>query len=95
MILDVCPRIIDGQSKQLRLELDQHKLPLLGILAREHDTYSCPWVEQPLVKSLLNICRCDLLIVIAKLTLIGNYNFLNSNGKYDGIIETVKKIEMK
>ncbi|GFV13240.1 hypothetical protein TNCV_3655601 [Trichonephila clavipes] len=50
---------------------------------------SCPWEKQPLVKSmpaLLNVCPCDLLIVIAKLTLIGNSSLLCSKGKFDGIM---------
>ncbi|GFU12857.1 hypothetical protein TNCV_3574161 [Trichonephila clavipes] len=36
--------------------------------------------------ALLSVCPCELLIVIVKLTLIGNCSLLNSKGKFDGIM---------
>ena len=43
-------------------------------------------VKQSSLKSIpaiFNDCICDLFIVIAKDTLIGNYSLLNSNGLFD------------
>ena len=59
---------------------------LFGFLQRESATYNCPWENKFFflnIPTLLKLCPCDLLIVIANANTIGNCFLYKMNGNDD------------